>query len=208
VLDVYRVDESSSVETDLCARSNQVLLEYLKRERVRYVLLVSHWSRYTEGIEVPMQGAGTRNAFYADRSTRSRSVGDAREVFDRNFRGTIRKLGDAGVKIWIVTPVPTYKYWVPNEAAKTLTRGGDINSLTRPYAEYQSRTARLRALFRELHDQAGVGLIDPTERLCGAGVCRAVVDNRVLYRDSNHLSIDGTGYIRPLFAPLVSEIRR
>ena len=45
-------------------------------------------------------------------------------------------------------------------------------------------------------------VIDPRDALCDAKICRAVVDGNLLYRDDNHLSIEGSrfvwGRIRPL----------
>jgi hypothetical protein len=207
VVGVYRVDEASSIDDASCTASNERMLEYLERRAVRNVLLVSYWSQYVEGIETRMEGVGTRDPFYADGSMPSDSVEDARTVFDRHFRETVASLRRTGVTVWVMQQVPSFKYWVPNEAAKVLRFGGDLRSLTRPYADYRHRTESTNRLFRELGVRGDLKMIDPTALLCANQVCRATSDGRVLYRDSNHLSEDGVQFVASVFDPLIAAVR-
>jgi hypothetical protein len=38
-------------------------------------------------------------------------------------------------------------------------------------------------------------LVDPTAALCDANVCRAEIGGKLMYRDDNHLSIEGSRYV-------------
>ncbi|HEX4046581.1 MAG TPA: acyltransferase family protein, partial [Elusimicrobiota bacterium] len=75
-----------------------------------------------------------------------------------------------------------------------------------PRAEVDARQEAFRrvlARLRSTHPRLRV--FDPVPALCGAAGCSAVRDGRLLYRDRNHLSVEGS---RLVAKPLIELLRR
>jgi hypothetical protein len=202
VVGVYRVDESDSAESAACFESNKEMIELLRTEHVASVLFASFWSQFTEGRETRMEGAGQRDPYYADAAVKSSSPAEARLVFARNFERTVELVRRAGAKIWIMEQVPIYKYWVPNQLAKVLLYGGNVDEIARPLVEHLGRQAFVNAVFERLKNE-DVILLDPTQYLCDeTGSCHGAEGDHALYADSNHLSVYGVMKLRPLVEPI------
>ena len=205
VFEVYKVSDSNSLEGSQFYLPNKEMKEYLLHNHVSNVLLVSFWSQFTEGREIPMEGAGQRDPFYADSTTKSSTPAEARAVFRSHFLQTIHFLRQQGIEIWIMNEVPIHLYWVSNQLAKTLKYGGDTNTLGRPYSNYAGRTAFINSVFNEIKDNH-VHLLDPADILCQNNFCHAAADGKALYSDFNHLSYYGAVSVLPIFRPLFQAL--
>ena len=85
--------------------------------------------------------------------------------------------------------IPTIERWMDDP---------DPDSCSVPRAEVEAAHAETRALVaRVVRDIADPDLrvVDPTDALCDAQRCRAVIDGRLMYLDDNHLSPDGSKYV-------------
>jgi peptidoglycan/LPS O-acetylase OafA/YrhL len=207
LLGVYNVARDTALANSECDRSNRAMIEYIARHRVKKIVLASFWSQFTEGRELPLDGAGQRDNFYADKVTASRNATDARIVFRRNFLETIRILGDLGATVFIVDQVPVYRYWVPNQMVKVMRFGGDLSNIRRPLSEHEQRMAFINETFAEVIGSK-VHLLDPVPYLCDTrvGFCYGVDGETSLYRDYNHLSYEGVRRIKPLLEKIFQDV--
>lgn len=97
-------------------------------------------------------------------------------------------------KLIVVYPVPELNF-DPRlcVGALPLGRKNPIDSCSYPLASELERQSSFRkAILGVLSQYPGVETFDPANILCKEGVCHAVIDNRVMYTDTNHLSESGS----------------
>ena len=93
--------------------------------------------------------------------------------------------------------VPAQHVFVPLLVSRTVMRGDDPAALGISRQEHQRSNALIDSVFDALTEQAE--LLDPADALCASGKCICVDSDRVLYSDTNHLSLDGAMFVRPVF---------
>ena len=82
--------------------------------------------------------------------------------------------------------------------ALPLGRKNPVDSCSYPLARELARQSSFRASILEVLDQyPNVETFDPANFLCKEGICNAVIDDRVMYTDTNHLSESGS-YVQGL----------
>lgn len=200
LLDVYDVARSDSLRHSQCTTMNHALIQVIRQRHIKNVIFSSFWEQFVEGREVPLDGAGQRDTFYADANIKSTSAPQARAVFKKHFIDTIHALENAGVThIWIVKDVPFFEEWPSNQLLKMLKYGGNTNQIGRPLPQISKREAFVNTVFNEVQSKT-VRLIDPDFILCDKShFCHGVKDKQSLYFDFNHLSYYGALQLSPLF---------
>jgi hypothetical protein len=74
-----------------------------------------------------------------------------------------------------------------------LGRKNPVDSCSYPLARELERYANFRKTMANVLSQyPGVNTFDPADILCIDGICKAVIDSRVMYTDTNHLSESGS----------------
>src|SRR5579883_366629 len=207
VLDVYQVNEHGSLTGSNCYISNHEMINIIEQKHIKNVLLASFWTQFTEGREIPMEGAGQRDPFYADETIKSTSPSQARVVFQKHFIETIKKLESANANVWIMKQVPAHRYWIANQLAKVLKFGGDTNKIGRPLSEYLKRQLFVNSVFDGLKTQK-THILDPTPLLCDNYFCHGIEQDHALYFDFNHLSDYGALKLKPLFKDVFLSISK
>jgi hypothetical protein len=130
---------------------------------------------------------------------------EAKQLFSRHFRETIRTLTKLGVEVYIVNQVPSFRFNVSRRLVKVLWLNRDPEStLTRPLSEHQERMSFLNGLFAEVSGPH-VHILDPAPFLCREGVCYGTEGNAPLYRDSNHLTYLGSQKLKPLLEQILQN---
>ncbi len=203
VLDVYTVSESKSLADSSCTASNHDMMQLIRQRHLKNVLFSSFWEQFVEGREIPIEGAGQRDPFYADANIKSSTPEQARAVFEKHFIDTVDQLEGMGVHIWIVKDVPFFQFWPSNQLVKILKYGGNPNEIGRPLSELTEREAFVDSVFNQIKSSE-VTFINPDSILCdAAGFCHGARDGQSLYFDFNHLSVYGVMQLEPLFKPMV-----
>ena len=54
-------------------------------QNIKNVLFVAFWTQSSSGLEVPIQGAGQQTTYYSSASIKSKSIKDAKKVFQTKF---------------------------------------------------------------------------------------------------------------------------
>lgn len=177
--------------------SAEVLDDLIRDAGIRTVILQARWNAYFHGnnedarMEPPtivgesFDTAGERERFIAGR-----------------LNETVTRLLEAGKKVVLVYPFPEPGLKVPDHVARIVLAGGAApNEL--PLPGFDERTRAVEAMFEPYKLVHGVSMIDPTTKLL-AGTERVKIreGGRLLYRDTNHLSVTGSFYLRGLFEPL------
>lgn len=118
------------------------------------------------------------------------------------FRETLRQFVASGRQVIYVSDTPQLDF----EPRACLTRAGIASSRTRrdcsvPRAVHDRERARHKVAEQlVLRDFPTVQLFDAAAQLCDAERCRAMIDNKLMFRDTHHLSYDGDLFMGERFA--------
>ena len=123
-------------------------------------------------------------------------------LFKRNILLTVRAIMDTGAKVYVLKDVPIPGFDVPRAVAITAKNGGDLEKLGLAKAKYDLMIRELSQTFDQI-SQMGATVLDPSGYFLNRNGLYGVVQNgQVLYCDDNHLSVEGSKILAPLFAPI------
>jgi len=118
---------------------------------------------------------------------------------------TVRELLDAGVDVWLVRDVPRFEFDPPRRLFSAEKFGGSTDDIGQTYEEYVGYQAPVDEVFSEL-ESLGARVVDLPALLCRDGYCPVVLDDIVLYRDSNHLTVEGSLFVSAAFSPMFQSL--
>ncbi len=119
------------------------------------------------------------------------------------MRSTLIELLDTGINIYHVIPIPEVGWHVPQTLAKLAARRAP--PITTSVHRYLDRHAPVLKLAAELSTNARYHPVYPHRVLCDHVRCRTVLDGKVLYTDTDHLSSEGAALIVPEIEKLLKE---
>ncbi|HWM14134.1 MAG TPA: acyltransferase family protein [Gaiellaceae bacterium] len=180
-LDVDIGGQAGAERRRMCLRSTREAHAELVRLRPNLVILAARSDKYIENPEYELGDGAGRMTGAPDAKARIWEAGLAR---------TLERLRRAGVPVLVVHPVPVFPYSTESCATLRIILTGCSTST--PLAEVEKRLHRARrAEDRAVAAVTGAATIDFTEGLCGEERCSTARGNTVLYRDGEHLSIEG-----------------
>jgi hypothetical protein len=117
----------------------------------------------------------------------------------RQLEADVNELRRSGLRVVLVRDVPVFP---ANFITCALRRGPDACALPRADVERRTETtgARLAGIAAGKPD---VQIWWPLDALCPERRCPAVIGGRLLYRNRNHLTIDGSALLAPTMAPIL-----
>lgn len=120
--------------------------------------------------------------------------------FARGLEHAVQRLLEAGKQVVLIGPVPAQPFVVPRQLARaaatmSLEPSGVATSL------YLSRNKQNFALLRRFKAQ-GATTVFPHKLFCKTQTCAIKLNDKILYFDANHLSVDGARLLARRIAPL------
>lgn len=179
-----------------CLSENDRIRTFIRTNRPDVVVMVASWLAYS----IP-------HGFYTLEDRQGRR--DNGQVFAPALQSTIAEVKGHAGRVILAGPTPGAPGDAPFRMAMSLWKGGarpPENTLAR--VRQQDRWFWQEARRLQADDQ--LRLLDPVEWFCDARSCRYVdTENRLLYRDSSHLSQAGANYVADRFPMdlLVAEPR-
>lgn len=181
---------------------NQEVLEFVRREKIRNVILVSRWAVNIEG-----RPDGKNDALIVDEQSRRVSRDESKQVLRRGLLRTISALQQEGVKVWIMKQVPLQD----KNPLITLTQAA-WSGVDRPprgvsLENHRKRQENVDDVLNTLENGA-VEILDPTE-YCFDDTQRSLIGSfeRSFYADDDHLSPFGAErLLREMLEPVFAEI--
>ena len=153
---------------------NQAVVDFVRAERVRAVLLVAAWHGYDD------EGGRMR----------------------RGLRATVAALREAGATIWIMKQVPQHDVDVPKALAAAVLFGRPLEGQAVTLEQHRSASRVQDQMFSEIASP-GVRILEPLPFFTAeTDRGRTAADGMSLYRDSHHLSTRGAIRLMPLFEEL------
>jgi len=173
---------------------NDAVLEFVRRNRIRLVVLAGQWSANVE--EEP--GFGGRRKIVTDARSDARGPEDAERVVRESLARTVEALREAGASVVILREFPQQ----PVDARRLLARElrtGTPSPLLARRSDHERRQARTDRAFEAIAARDGVRVIDPAPRLFGGDgpEARSIVGDRngCHYFDDHHPSAYGSSRI-------------
>ena len=116
------------------------------------------------------------------------------EDFELSAKKTFDQFLASGKQVIYVYSVPELNFEPPLCVGELpLGRKSPVNSCSYPLQRELGRQSGYRDVINKvLKKYPSIGVYDPTVFLCPKGQCNAVIKNRVMFTDSNHLSESGS----------------
>lgn len=150
-----------------------LIISFVARNHVQNVVLTARWSLYSDAHE-----------------------------FKTNLVVTVRRLVDSGAKVYLLEDVPKPGFDAARAGAEMAMAGRDINTLTFSSAKYEAERHNLEPAF-EMARNSGAVLLDPSPYFAAPdNRYHAAKDGELLYWDDNHLTVEGSRALQPLFEPM------
>lgn len=177
----------------------------IKNQKEIYMIFSSRFPLYLSG-ERPVD----QNTNYIEKggghffTINGKDIAPKNQILD-SFKNTVKRWSDQGANIVIVYPVPEMIYNIPRvEFQNTMLEkvfgiSRDTKSSV-PLKQYQKRIEETQKIFDSLQ-QENILRVYPEKIFCNheKNTCTAKIQNKILYRDDDHLSDSGS-------ALLVNEI--
>ena len=168
---------------------------------MEWIVVSAQWALYAsgKGFNNSLGGheTGALNYYYQDINNKTRESWLREQAVIDGYIDYISKLLDTGKKVLVVDQIPVAGWHVPNRYLKLANLGQLTNENFRyPLTTYQNHTAALLK-FRALN-HANLFWAEPSKVLCKGGVwCETSQLPKLLYSDTNHLSIAGAELLTP-----------
>ena len=167
-----------------CAARNAQVMRFLAEERPRAVLLAAHWRVYASGRQ---------------------PIAETPDGDKMVFEAGVRQLRALGIQVHVVQDVPDAPLAEPWRLAKAQLLG-TMRRIEPGRADYLRRDAAFRVIAADLQRRGLMGVIDPSEILCGPQTCKVTDAGYPLYFDGNHLSARGARFVAPAFEPVLRTL--
>lgn len=124
------------------------------------------------------------------------------DLVDSKLTATVVAIEASGASVYILKDVPIPDFNVPKQAALTVMRHGEMAELGTNPTKYAADNHNYELLFDRLSKLGATILDTPKYFLNTNGLYDVVRDDKILYCDSDHLTIDGSKLLTPMFEPL------
>jgi hypothetical protein len=125
------------------------------------------------------------------------------ESIARALLQTARYFLDRGRDVWVILQVPELGFRLGECVGRPFSFNRTLrNPCAVARADVEARQAAYRQIVADVKRQLpALRIVDPLAKLCDAQWCYGVVDGKVLYRDSNHLSTAGSMFLADILTP-------
>jgi hypothetical protein len=154
------------------------VLDYISRRHVKVVILAAFWTSY-------------------------RSPDSVKAC----LLATVRAIKEAGAEVYVVKDPPIPLFDVPRHAALTAFHHGNLNDLAVSPEKHHAANVAFDDVFDRIAQTGATVLDAPRYFLNPNGYYDVVRNNQALYFDWEHLSIEGSEVLEPMFEPLFRQVK-
>jgi peptidoglycan/LPS O-acetylase OafA/YrhL len=187
----------SRPDTAKCKRFNDAVIVLATQPQIRDVILDARWAKNAEGTSYGDEPPG-RILLYDDEG-RGVDAPSTHAVFLRGLTRSVVALTDARKRVILIGSAPEIGWAVPVVLAQ-MRLAGDTRNMDIPLAVHLGRQRDVMAAFALMQLKYGVRVVDPTDVLCTADICRVILNGVPLYRDEHHLSATAARMLIPEIA--------
>lgn len=196
-------DYSRGTQDECMVLVNQSLNLAISNKNIKEVILIARWA-------LAFTGKGYNMNYESDDRVISLAnrpdIKDFKQVFQISMKETIDRLHKADKKIIIVLDNPELGFDVkscveirPLAFSKNVNTACGVSRLN-----FDNRTKEYKeVIYSVLKDYPSVQIFDPANYLCDSQWCSAINDGKMLYRDDDHLSLQGSELLARKLLPSV-----
>lgn len=179
-----------SYSIGVCRKVADLQYEYVLKNNIKEIILVSRWTQYTDG-----DYDGTGMGILGLNKDAERSKRASRKVFEEGFDKTVKAYQAIGVKVYVLAQVPQQKINVKNLYIKlhlfspqALDKKSYINEKSVKQEDHELLQSYTRNFFAKYVNKNDIKLISLDDAFCKAGTCLMGEEDKAFYKDTNHLS--------------------
>ncbi|OYU10978.1 MAG: acyltransferase [Comamonadaceae bacterium PBBC1] len=179
----------------VCKKVSESQYEYVKKNKIKTVILVARWSYYTQGeYEKDMKGY-----FLSSDSLDDIGREKSRSVFKNEFLRTVESYEKLGAQVIVLLQVPQQKSEPRKIYSKILMLNEPDNKKTQDaildYSVMESDHLKLQAFNREffysIQQRSRLTFVNPDAAYCHDGRCALGTSEYSFYQDLDHLNALG-----------------
>lgn len=182
-------------------------LDFIKvHPEITHVILISRWIQNASGHEYKLEEPFTATL----KNTAGGGGKSNAQILKVGLARTVHAILAMNRKVILVCDVPeigydVVRFYLVQSRFPLMSNKLDIQPPS--IAEYNERQKDILLMLAELAKLQDVTLIHPESRMFDEkGVCRIIVDGKLLYCDDDHLSSFGAHYVAPVFDRVFKEM--
>jgi peptidoglycan/LPS O-acetylase OafA/YrhL len=186
-----------------CIRFREGIVKQIEAmPEIQKVVLIARWPVYAEGTRYGPDDSGPKPVLLDMSGTTSGN----HAVFALGLERMVKRLRQAGKKVFLVFSVPEIGLNVPSRLAKQklFNAEDEIRPTSQAFLE---RNKVVFEISKKLEVQYGVTVRYPHQLLCLEGRCSVIHEGRALYSDDDHMSESGAQFIRETFSSILKYCR-
>jgi hypothetical protein len=152
---------------------SESVVKFIAQKHIKNVIIAARWSHYKHP-----------------------------DVINVKLAATVQTLMASGANVYVLKDVPQAGFEVPRHAILTVLRHGDLSKLGISPDKYAADNHDYEPIFDHLSQMGATILDTPKCFLNAAGYYDVVRNNKLLYHDSDHLTVEGAKLLFPVFEPL------
>ena len=160
------------------------------------MILAARWAYYVETAPMPGPLHELLPPPLAPRNGQIPDVGGRKALFAEALKRTVVTLFEAGKHVVLLGPVPETGSDTPSVLARLVWRGDDPAGFTVPRAAFVAHNWTVLAAIDALPPDTRLTILRPDRLFCDQATCQTYQDGVVLYRDQDHLSLEGAARLR------------
>ena len=128
------------------------------------------------------------------------------DLLNHDLVKTVQAIVDTGARAWVLKDVPAPGFNAPRYVAFTALVHGDFEQLGITREQHQLAGRDMVTTFQQISRIDGATVLDPSPYFLNQkGLYGVVKDDQVLYIDGDHLTLEGSRLLTPLFEPIFSR---
>lgn len=172
-----------------CESVNDLALQFIQDNDIENILLISRWNYYVN--------SGSGFLIEDENTDKSKSVSE--NIFQRTITELVDDLKQQERNVFILKQVPENSSFTERSYFYSSIRAGFRLPLKKlPIEEHLSYAQSMDDVFAKLNKEHGVTIIDPTSLFCEQDACFFEENGNLLYRDDDHLNVDGVSRLKPV----------
>ncbi len=184
-----------------CLKHNDAVLGHLaSTPTINTVILAARWPYYVATAPMPGPLHELLPPPLAPRNGPAPDAAERAALFAQALKRTIKALLDAGKRVVLLGPVPETGSDTPAVLARLVWRGDNPAGLTAPRAAFMAHNRVVLAAIDALPSDPRLTILRPDRLFCDPEACRTYQDGVALYRDQDHLSLEGAARLRGILA--------
>ncbi len=174
-----------------CAQKNAAIREYLLKNKFNTIIMAGRYTTQLEGKYYDKVSSKIPQA-YAPVGQHNLTEAQRKNSVKKGYYKAILEQLEAGSRVILIYPVPEAPWNVPERIIRAALRD-DTMSTTTLATENKKITANVYRVFDSIKHKNLVRIY-PIDIFCNTYIkdmCATQIENKFLYMDSNHLSLEG-----------------